>query len=76
MGTAVRSGNWDRSFVDFLKLLNRRQTFNCIITHKGEMKYVFGWVAGNINFYEEVTDSTSFPKRLWCSVVSRLWDLE
>ena len=40
------------------------------------MKYVFGRVAGNINFYEEVTDSSSFPKRLWCSVVSRLWDLE
>lgn len=37
------------------------------------MKY-FGGVAGYVDFYrEEVVDSSSFPKRLWCSVVARLW---
>lgn len=68
----------DGPFVEFLKFLNRRESL--LITKlqiRMTMKYLFGQLTGNRNFYKEgVTDSISFSKRLWYSVGARLQNLE
>lgn len=64
--------------VEFLKLLNRRQSLLIAKLHVCmKMKYLLGPLSGNINFYtEEVADSLCFSKTLWCGVLARLQNLE
>lgn len=53
-GLGPRAEFGDGLSVKFLKLLNRRQSLLIVkLLKKVKMKYLFGWLAGNVNFYKE-----------------------
>lgn len=53
-GLGPRAEFGDGLSVKFLKLLNRRQSLLIVkLLKKVKMKYFFGWLAGNVNFYKE-----------------------